>query len=139
MEKTSTKFRPPPAVTVRADATILECVRIMKRREVGAVLILNDTGDGGIVGIFTERDLLRRLDDIRVGNFWDKPIRTVMTRPVRTIEVETLEQAAEIMLQKKLRHLPVVANEKNKKTRLLGVVSIRDLLQMFLKQAKQPR
>lgn len=103
----------PPTVSV-ADA-----VAEMNRNRVGSVLILEG---GQLIGIFTERDVLRRV----VGAGLD-PKRTlvadVMTQGVLTISPETtIEETMRIFTEKRCRHLPVVEGGK-----LVGTISIGDV------------
>lgn len=99
--------------------TVSEAVAEMNRHRVGSVLVL----DGGrLVGIFTERDVLRRV----VGPGVD-PLRTrvseVMTSGVLTIPPDaTIEDTMVLFTEKRCRHLPVVENG-----RLAGTISIGDI------------
>lgn len=105
--------------SVAPSATIAEAVAEMNRNRVGSVLIL----DGGrLAGIFTERDVLRRV----VGAGVDpKAVRVseVMSSGVLTITLEaTIEETMKIFTERRCRHLPVLENGK-----LIGTVSIGDV------------
>jgi CBS domain-containing protein len=106
-------FSVPPNVTV------IDAVGEMNRQRVGSVLVL----DGGrLVGIFTERDVLRRV----VGSGLDPKralVADVMTSGVITISPETtIDEAMQIFTEKRCRHLPVMENN-----RLVGAISIGDV------------
>lgn len=99
--------------------TVAEAVAEMNRNRVGSVLVLDN---GKLAGIFTERDVLRRV----VGAGLD-PTRTlvadVMTAGVQTITPEvTIEETMQLFTEKRFRHLPVVENGK-----LCGTISIGDV------------
>ncbi|MCC7440204.1 MAG: CBS domain-containing protein [Bdellovibrionales bacterium] len=127
-QKTAEGWFVSPAILARADQTISEVIHRMVDEAVGSTLILSDGGGDEIEGIFTERDLLKNALLLRRGDFWDKPIRTVMSKPVRTIELSELHRAAEVMLTYSIRHLPVVRTSAETQSRdLVGVVSMRDL------------
>ena len=104
---------------VAPTVSVADAVAEMNGHRVGSVLIL----DGGkLVGIFTERDVLRRV----VGAAID-PKRTlvadVMTQGVITISPETsIEETMRIFTEKRCRHLPVVDNGQ-----LVGTISIGDI------------
>ena len=106
-------------VSVNADDSARLAVLRMLEEAVGAVAVCEN---GKLVGIFTERDVLALsgdgtdLDAVRVGD--------VMTREPFTVDagVAVLD-AARLMGEKKIRHLPVVEGEH-----LLGMVGIRDVL-----------
>lgn len=107
-------------LTISPDATVYEAVQRMNEHRVGAVVVC--TGDR-VTGIFTERDLLRRV----VGQRRDPA--TVRVRDVMTAEVvcchpfTDLDDARSIFMQQRIRHLPVVDRDG----RLRGLVSIGDL------------
>lgn len=99
--------------------TVAEAVAEMNRHRVGSVLVLDASR---LVGIFTERDVLRRV----VGAGVD-PKRTlvsdVMTAGVITISPEaTVEETMVLFTEKRCRHLPVVD-----RGRLVGAISIGDI------------
>jgi len=111
----------PPA-TVDPSASVLEAVHVMERHGVGAVAVLEN---GQPRGIFTERDVMLRvvLKDLNPKNI---KVRDVMTSPVQTASDEmTEEDALTHMLEKHIRHLPVVS----KSGQLLGMLSIRNVLE----------
>jgi CBS domain-containing protein len=99
--------------------SIADAVAEMNRHRVGSVLVI----DGGrLVGIFTERDVLRRV----VGAGIDpkrSQVSEVMTTGVITISPEaTIEETMVIFTEKRCRHLPVLENGK-----LVGTISIGDI------------
>ena len=124
-------IHPSPAIVIRADAPMEDCIRLMQRHQVGSLLVVNDTTEQNLVGIFTERDLLKKIEIIDRGGFWEKPIRTMMSHPVRVVQADELHQAAEVMLKHNIRHLPIVVTTEDKKgekkNRLVGVISMRDI------------
>jgi CBS domain-containing protein len=81
--------------------------------------------DGRIAGIFTERDVLRKLS-LSGRDPATMPIREVMTTPVElATRVTTPEEALRIMVERHYRHMPVVSDDG----KLLGMLSIRNLLE----------
>lgn len=119
--------------TVRADASITDCVRILRDRSVGALIVLSADRKEEIVGIFTERDLVKNFELIHTGGFWETAVRTVMTSNVHTIPVSQISDAPRIMARHQIRHLPIVADEKGK-TKLVGVISMRDLFRFAMEE-----
>lgn len=106
--------------SVESSQTVLDALEVMAGANIGAVLV---TEGGKIVGIYTERDYL--LKGEAAGRIAGKtPISGVMTLQLVTVKRETsVEQCMSLMNQYKLRHLPVVENDK-----LIGIVSMRDVL-----------
>ena len=110
-----------PPVTIRRDATVLEAVRVMLDNQVGAALVLED---GRAVGVFTERDVMGKVVAERLDPATTK-VSAVMTSPVATIPVEADPAAAlELMLDKHIRHLPLVDVQR----RVEGILSMRYLM-----------
>jgi CBS domain-containing protein len=105
-------------LAVAPEDTIGEAAQKMVERGVGSAVVLDY---GRLIGIFTERDLLRAVAD-RVHSS-EARVREWMTAEPITITPETsAEEAAQTMLDNGFRHLPVVEGE-----RAVGIVSIRDV------------
>lgn len=105
--------------SVSPDLSIADAVAEMNQHRVGSVLVIEA---GKLIGIFTERDVLRRV----VGASIDPrqvPVRRVMTSDVFTITPEaTIDEVTEIFTEKRFRHLPVIQAGK-----LIGTISIGDV------------
>ena len=107
-------------VTAGRQQTVLEIARLMVDHNIGAVPVLED---GRLVGIFSERDLMKRVvvegrdpAGTRVGE--------VMTEDPMTVkDGDSLETCLTLMRRHGFRHLPVCRNEE-----LIGLVSLRDIV-----------
>lgn len=108
-------------VSVAPTVTVLDAARLMDEHGMGSVIVLGEAGE--LLGIFTERDLLRRV--VAAGLPADTTlVESVLTAGVTTCLPNTsIEECSEIMNTRRIRHLPVVDGEA-----LLGVVSARDVL-----------
>ncbi len=106
--------------TIRPEATILEATMKMNEHKIGALVVMQDDQ---VVGMFTERDVLRRV----VAEQRDPNAMTVaeaMTTEVICIEPDAgLDEAATIMKTRRIRHLPVCSGDGG----LLGMISMGDL------------
>ena len=110
-------------VYARPDDSIKKVAEIMYSNNVGSVLILDESNR--LVGIFTERDLVRV---VALGIDLNKPVKEVMSTKVITASLnDSIVDAANKMLENWIRHLPVV----DEKGRPVGVVSIRDVLKAY--------
>src|SRR2546423_13651459 len=116
-------------LTVDPADTIGEAAEKMNAANVGAVVVVEDFAR--IVGIVTERDLLRAV--AARARAAEARVRQWMTPDPVTIDPETsIEDAAEIMFSRNFRHLPVV-----KDGRPLGIVSLRLLARWAFDQSKE--
>jgi CBS domain-containing protein len=108
-------------VTISPDETVLDAAHKMNTHRIGALVVCEPAR--GCVGIFTERDVLRRV--LAEGRSPDTTrIADVMTTPVTCCKPDTpVQECREVMTNKRLRHLPVVDG-----TMLVGIISIGDLL-----------
>ncbi len=108
-------------VSVQPTASVLEAARLMNDRSVGGLLVVDEAG--ALLGIFTERDILRRVVAAGLPPESTK-VADVFTRDVVTCVPETsVDECGAIMSGRRVRHLPVVDTRG-----LHGVVTIGDLL-----------
>ena len=108
---------------VRGDprSSLVDAAAEMRSHRISALAVLDN---GSIVGIITERDLLRAIADGR--NPGETHVSQYMTHSPKTIESSELATAAaEVMIRNRVRHLPVTENG-----RLVGFISARDLLSL---------
>jgi CBS domain-containing protein len=108
-------------VTAAPEDSVLEAAQRMNARSIGALPVLQD---GQLLGIFTERDLMRRV--VAEGR---DPARTALrdvmtTSPVTATPATTIDQCGALMTEQRIRHLPVLSPDAG----LLGIVTIGDLL-----------
>jgi CBS domain-containing protein len=117
-------------VSVSAKSSVANAIRTMHAQKVGAVLVPD--AEGCPVGIFTERDVVRLYAD---GDR-DFEALTVEARMTCSVVVGRLlmsvDEALGVMTERRFRHLPVVEDGK-----LLGLVSIGDLVKIRLEEAAQ--
>ncbi len=105
--------------TVTADTSVADAAGAMVRGQFGSVVVM---AGGTLMGIFTERDVLRAA--ARQVDLSTSKVRDWMTPdPVTATADTSAADAAETMISQGFRHLPVTEDG-----RLLGIVSLRDIL-----------
>jgi len=121
----------PEVWSVSPDSTVYEALVLMEKRNIGAVVVLE--GDR-LVGILSERDyarnvLLKGKSSVRT------PVRIIMNSEVVVVGPEqSVEECMELMTNRSIRHLPVMAGE-----RLVGMISLRDVITAILSEQKITR
>lgn len=107
--------------TARPDATVKEAAIEMSKYRIGSLVILSPNGE--VIGIVTERDILD--DVVATGkNSEDIKVEDIMTKDLITVSPnKTLEEAANLMTQHKIKKLPVV-----EEGRLVGIITASDLV-----------
>jgi MHS family proline/betaine transporter-like MFS transporter len=107
-------------ITISGEATIYDVVKVMAEQNIGFLVVVEN---GRMVGVLSERDVVRSLAER--GNLSVK-VSDICKRDIITLQADaTLEEAAEKMGKHGIRHIVVV----NKSGELIGVVSVRDLIQ----------
>jgi CBS domain-containing protein len=113
--------------SIPPSATVLDALKAMAAKGCGAILVME--GDQ-VLGIFSERDYARRV--VLKGKTEGTNITEVMTEDIFYVGLnQTAEECMAQMTDKRIRHLPVVENEK-----VLGVISIGDLVKSVISQQK---
>lgn len=109
----------PDVIVTAPTTTVLEAAQLMAEDNVGSVIVRDDEG---LLGIFTERDLLRRV--VARGKDPAKLVMTdVMSSPVKCCSLsDTIHDCAHIFATSKIRHLAVIEDGA-----LVGMVGLRDL------------
>ena len=118
----------PDVIVTSRETTVREAARMMAEANCGAVIVLDP---GQEMGIFTERDVLRRV--VAVGaDPQNTPLSEVMSSPVHQVPLSaTVRQCTEIMTSQHIRHLAAVEEGA-----LVGVISFRDVLSAEIRLAE---
>ena len=109
---------------VAPDAPVLEAIRLMADRYVGALLVMEGANLHGIV---SERDYARKVI-LKGRSSKDTPVRDIMSAPVLTVTPhDSVNHCMKLVTDQRVRHLPVVDGGK-----VGGVLSIGDLVKAVI-------
>ncbi len=121
------KIKGRPVITVEPDETISAAIQKLIDNDRASISVCNK--DSELVGIITERDIVRKCFT-RIDDFAGIRVKDVMTEQVAIgTPDDDLDYVISVMKQKRIRHLPILENQ-----RVVGMVSIRDLLDLQLEQ-----
>ncbi|KMN30542.1 MULTISPECIES: CBS domain-containing protein [Chromobacterium] len=116
-------------VYVTPDSTVFQALQVMAENDIGAVLVMEE---GGIIGIFSERDYARRIV-LQGRTSAGTKVRDIMTsRVVYVTPSQTLDDCMALMTEKRIRHLPVLEGRE-----VMGMLSIGDLVRATIEEQEQ--
>ena len=114
--------------SIAPGASVLDAVRQMAERHIGALLVMEA---GRLTGIVSERDYARKVV-LNGRSSTTTAVREIMSAPVVTIAPDqTVDDAMRVMTNRRIRHLPVVRGDN-----VLGVVSIGDLVKSVIEEQR---
>jgi CBS domain-containing protein len=124
------KGKSPEIVKIRANSTIAEAANTIAQHKIGALLV--DDEGGAIVGILSERDIVRAVAHDG-GTALKRKARDYMTEKVITCGLhDTINDLMQKMSGGRFRHLPIVEDGK-----LVGIISIGDVVKRRIAEIEQ--
>ena len=114
---------------IEPEDPVLEAIRMMADRHVGALLVMRGTE---LAGIVSERDYARKV--VLLGrSSAETPVWQIMTSPVITVSLQTpVQDCMRLMTERRIRHLPVVDGG-----RVVGMISIGDPVKAVIEEQQQ--
>lgn len=110
--------------SIDPDASVLEALRLMADKDIGALLVMQG---GRLAGIFSERDYARKII-LQGKTSRETCVRDVMTTPVIAVSPDqSIEHCMALMTNKHIRHLPVLEEDQ-----VVGVISIGDVVKEII-------
>jgi CBS domain-containing protein len=114
--------------SIGPNATVIDAIRLMDEKNVGALPVVEN---GKLVGIVSERDYTRKVI-LKGRSSKDTPVSDIMTKQVLTVNPSnSVTECMQIMTDKRVRHLPVLEG-----TNLVGILSIGDLVNWLISAQK---
>ena len=114
-------------VTTQPHRTMSEVVETLASKGIGAIVVTD--AHGGVLGIISERDVVRVIARNGLGAMGEAVSRFMTPKVVTATEEQTVNSLMEHMTEGRFRHLPVV-----REGRLIGLVSIGDVVKMRLEE-----
>lgn len=114
--------------SVDADDPVLEAIRVMAEKRIGALPVMRK---GELVGIMSERDYARKV--VLLGrSSAETPVSMIMSSPVVTVtSTDSVQYCMEIITAQRIRHLPVVDDSN-----LVGMISIGDCVKSIIDEQR---
>jgi CBS domain-containing protein len=125
------RYKGSDVVTIAPDAPVTDVLTKLAEHNVGALVVVRGED---VVGIVSERDIVRRLNAAG-AEMLDHLVDSIMTVSVLTTQPDaSVDSVAQTMTEQRIRHLPVVNNG-----RLAGVISVGDVVSSRIRQLEQDR
>lgn len=127
--KTLSEQKGKTVYTINENDLLSNCVKILNEHHIGVLVVVNDNND--FAGIVSERDIMRVLGEGRI-DFWTTPVKQMMTPRDKIFSVqssESLESVMKLMTEKRIRHIPVMENNK-----IQGIISIGDVVKNIVNE-----
>jgi CBS domain-containing protein len=116
----------PEIWSVEPETPVMAALKIMDERNIGALVVARA---GSVLGILSERDYARKLV-LKGRSSSDATVQDLMTSFVITVTPDqSMDQCMDLMTSKRIRHLPVVENDK-----LVGLISIGDVVKAVISE-----
>ena len=119
----------PEVFAIGPDAPVIDAIRLMAEKRIGALLVMQA---GKLAGIVSERDYARKIV-LQGRSSRDTPVRDIMTADVVSIGLDdTTDRCMQLVTDRRIRHLPVLDGGS-----VLGVVSIGDLVKAVIEDQRE--
>jgi len=119
----------PEVVSIAPGAPVIDAVRLMAERRIGALLVMDA---GRLAGIVSERDYARKIV-LEGRSSMDTPVRDIMTADVISVTPDdSADRCMQLVTDRRIRHLPVLDRGD-----VVGVISIGDLVKAVIEDQRR--
>jgi CBS domain-containing protein len=119
----------PEVIAIGPEAPVIDAIRLMAERQVGALLVMEGPA---LAGILSERDYARKIV-LQGRSSKDTPVRDIMTSTVVTVAPgDSIDRCMQLVTDRRIRHLPVLDDSA-----VVGVLSIGDLVKAVIELQRQ--
>lgn len=117
-------------IAVEPDCLVSKAAQTLHEKRIGAALVRDKDGD--IVGVISERDIVRGVA-VNQETCLRMTVKELMTRPVITCApTDSIDRIMELMTERRIRHLPVVDGDE-----LVGIISIGDVVKQRISEIER--
>jgi len=109
-------------VAITSQASLCDAAKLLTEKKIGALVVKD--GGGALIGIISERDLVRAIAEGGAAAFGEQVGNHMTPQPETCTEADTVESVMEVMTRGRFRHVPVL----DEQMRLCGMVSIGDVV-----------
>lgn len=121
--------KPAEIIAISPDAQVIDAIRLMAERRVGALVVMEGAR---LAGILSERDYARKIV-LQGRSSKDTPVRDIMTAEVISVQYsDSVDHCMHLVTERRIRHLPVLENGE-----VVGVLSIGDLVKSVIEAQRQ--
>lgn len=118
----------PGLWSVSPEDSVLDAIKLMDEKSIGALLVLHD---GVLAGIFSERDYARKVI-LKGRSSSETQVKEIMTRQVYyTYPEQNIDDCMVVMTEHRIRHLPVLQDD-----RVMGMISMGDVVKEIIKEQR---
>jgi CBS domain-containing protein len=120
------KKKPSKIEAITAEATIDEILEKLVAKKIGCLLVTNDNGN--LIGIVSEKDVLRKIHEVRDSYHTLKAEEIMSVNVVVALPDDHIDEIAEMMQKNWIRHIPIVEDDE-----IVGLISSRDINRTLVK------
>jgi CBS domain-containing protein len=125
------RFKGADVMTIAPGETVTTLLNTLAEHNIGALVVVDS---GEVVGIVSERDIVRRIAE-RGAGLLDAPVEQIMTSVVASCtSKDSVDSVAQTMTERRIRHMPVLDDGQ-----LSGIVSIGDVVSSRIRQLEKDR
>jgi CBS domain-containing protein len=128
------RFKGADVITITPTESVASLLAQLAEHNVGALLVVDTGNDGRVIGVVSERDVVRRIAE-RGAALLEASVEEIMTAMIVSCSShDSIDSVAETMTERRVRHMPVIDDGE-----LVGIVSIGDVVSSRIRQLEKDR
>jgi CBS domain-containing protein len=128
------RFKGADVITITPTESVASLLAQLAEHNVGALLVVDTGNDGRVIGVVSERDVVRRIAE-RGAALLEASVEEIMSAMIVSCSShDSIDSVAETMTERRVRHMPVIDDGE-----LVGIVSIGDVVSSRIRQLEKDR